>query len=162
MGPEHRDTAEALNNVASVLYRLGQFGKAKEAYERALAVKIVVYGIGSSSVADTLYNLSLLLRDMHEQGMTGVEGGAGAGGAGTGPASGPSTTSLLSEAVSYALRALEASESANGPTDPRTEDVRLHVQDLERRQDEAVKAAVKGNNPRPPKRSLTGTFSRKR
>lgn len=161
MGPEHRDTAEALNNVASVLYRLGQYGKAKEAYERALAVKIVVYGEGSSSVADTLYNLSLLLRDMHEQGVGATEGGAtsGVGAAASGTTT---TTSLLSEAVGYALRALEASESANGPTDPRTEDVRLHVQDLERRQDEAVKAAVKGGNPRPPKRSLTATFSRKR
>ena len=40
VGTEHRDTAEALNNVASVLYRQGELDKARAAYDRSLAIKV--------------------------------------------------------------------------------------------------------------------------
>jgi tetratricopeptide (TPR) repeat protein len=147
VGPGHRDTAEALNNVASVLYRLNQLAKAKGAYERALVVKLAVYGEGSASVADTLYNLSLLVRDMHEQGVVDSNGAA----------------ARLDEAVGYALRALEASETANGAADPRTEDARRHVADLEKRQADAATAAeVAAIQTAASGRSFRSSFGRKR
>lgn len=147
MGPEHRDTAEALNNVASVLYRQGQLAKAKGAYERALVVKLAVYGEGSASAADTLYNLSLLVRDMHDQGCLDTHG----------------ASASLGEAVGYALRAIDASDTANGVADARTQDARQLVADLEKRQADAATAAeVAAIQKAASGRGFRNSFGRKR
>ena len=51
----------------------------------------------------------------------------------------------LEEALGYAQRALEASETASGAEDPRTHDTRALVADLEARSKEAVqKPKAKG------------------
>ena len=122
VGPDHRDTAECLNNIASMLFRRGDLKKAFAAYVKALSLKEAVYVelqqcqpdrpessegghvepailLGNASIADTLYNLAELRRQMGRLG-------------------GPTG------AVTYASRALEICMHVLGPDHPHTTDTR--------------------------------------
>lgn len=59
-GPSHLNTAKALNNLANLYFRTGRPDEAGWLYEDALGVEENALGRESKSVADTLYNFSML------------------------------------------------------------------------------------------------------
>lgn len=62
-GPEHPDTASALNNLGRLLSDRREFAAARPYYERALAIREKVLGPDHPETALSLYNLAFLLRD---------------------------------------------------------------------------------------------------
>jgi tetratricopeptide (TPR) repeat protein len=61
LGPGHRDTAVALNNLARVLRAKGDLAGARPLYERALAISEKVFGPEQPETAASLNNLGSLL-----------------------------------------------------------------------------------------------------
>lgn len=59
-GPDHRDVAASLNNLALLYGSRGQDADAEPLYKRALAILEKVYGLDSSEVAPELNNLAAL------------------------------------------------------------------------------------------------------
>jgi len=64
LGPEHADTAEALNDLAALHYHQADYQKAKELYERALKTQKAALGPEHHLVAQTQNNLAALLMDL--------------------------------------------------------------------------------------------------
>ena len=64
LGPEHHDTATALNNVASLYCHMGNYGKAEPLYERSLKILEKVLGPDHPNTADPLNNLASLYQNM--------------------------------------------------------------------------------------------------
>ncbi len=62
LGPEHRDTAGSLNNLANVLRAQGDLAGARPLFERALAISEKVLGPEHPHTAICLNNLALLLQ----------------------------------------------------------------------------------------------------
>jgi tetratricopeptide (TPR) repeat protein len=61
LGPEHPDTAESLNNLASLLYEKGDYAEAEPLYRRALAIRERALGPEHPDAARSLTNLALAL-----------------------------------------------------------------------------------------------------
>jgi tetratricopeptide (TPR) repeat protein len=61
-GPEHPDTAESLNNLATLLLDQGDFAGAQPLFERALAIREKALGPEHPDTAQTLSNLGALLQ----------------------------------------------------------------------------------------------------
>ena len=74
------------------------------ALTRCQPTQVSVFGEAAPSTADTLYNLSMLLRDIGN----------------------------VAEATTIAERAVASSEASMGPTHPRSEDARRHLAALRR------------------------------
>jgi tetratricopeptide (TPR) repeat protein len=53
-----------LNNLANVYYRLGDYAKATEFHERALAIKLKIFGEEHADTADSLNNLGSVYQDL--------------------------------------------------------------------------------------------------
>jgi len=66
-GPSHLNTAKSMNNLANLYFSAGRLDEAGWMYEDALAVEERELGRESPSVADTLYNFSMLLFFMKEK-----------------------------------------------------------------------------------------------
>jgi CHAT domain-containing protein/Tfp pilus assembly protein PilF len=64
LGPEHPDLASSLNNLASLLYTVGDYAGARPLYERALAVQEKALGPDHPDIATSLDNLASLLYAM--------------------------------------------------------------------------------------------------
>jgi tetratricopeptide (TPR) repeat protein len=62
LGPDHRDTAASLNNLAVLLEAQGDFGAARPLHERALAIREKQLGPDHPGTAASLNNLAGLLR----------------------------------------------------------------------------------------------------
>jgi tetratricopeptide (TPR) repeat protein len=63
LGPEHPDTAKALNNLARLLQDQGDLAAARPLYERALAIYVKALGPKHPDTATSLGNLGRLLQD---------------------------------------------------------------------------------------------------
>ncbi len=61
-GPVHEETAQALHNLAGVLFMSGDLAGATQTYEHALETKRAYYGVDNRSVAMTLRSLGLSYR----------------------------------------------------------------------------------------------------
>ena len=59
-GPDHRDVAAALNNLAQLYGSEGRDAEAEPLYKRALAIQEKVSGLDSPEVAPELNNLAAL------------------------------------------------------------------------------------------------------
>ncbi len=59
-GPEHLNTAKALNNLANLYFRNGRFDEAEWMYEDAIRIEEKTLGLDSLEVADSLYNFAML------------------------------------------------------------------------------------------------------
>jgi tetratricopeptide (TPR) repeat protein len=66
LGPDHPDTAAALNSLAWLLYGQGELAAARHLYERALATRRRVLGPDHLDTGESLNNLGLVLRDQGE------------------------------------------------------------------------------------------------
>ena len=60
LGPEHPDTATALNNLAGLYHATGAYAKAEPLYQRALAIREKALGPEHPDTATALNNLALL------------------------------------------------------------------------------------------------------
>ncbi len=60
LGPEHRDVAISLNNLATLYVNQGRYADAEPLYKRALAIKEKAFGADHPDVADTLNNVAIL------------------------------------------------------------------------------------------------------
>ncbi len=63
---EHPHVALSLNNLASVLWQMGEYEEARRLHEQALAIVRRVYGKEHPHVAASLNNLALVLEDLGE------------------------------------------------------------------------------------------------
>ncbi len=66
LGPDHPDTATALNNLALLSQNMGEYAKALPLHQRALAIREKVLGPDHPDTAVTLNNLALLHQSMGE------------------------------------------------------------------------------------------------
>jgi tetratricopeptide (TPR) repeat protein len=66
LGPDHLETAHALNNLANLLHTLGDYAAARLFFERALAIRERALGPDHLDTAQSLNNLASLL---HTQGV---------------------------------------------------------------------------------------------
>jgi|HubBroStandDraft_2_1064218.scaffolds.fasta_scaffold04687_3 tetratricopeptide (TPR) repeat protein len=66
--PDWTAICSRLNNLAVILWVLGEFSEARRLLERALAIDEAAYGPDHPTVAKELNNLSLILRDLGELG----------------------------------------------------------------------------------------------
>jgi tetratricopeptide (TPR) repeat protein len=62
LGPEHPDTAQSLDNLASLLQDQSDRTRARPLYERALAIREKVLGAEHPNTARSLNNLASLLQ----------------------------------------------------------------------------------------------------
>jgi tetratricopeptide (TPR) repeat protein len=60
LGPQHADTATALNNLAQLYHEAGDYAKAERMYERALAIREQVLEPADPNIAVSLSNLASL------------------------------------------------------------------------------------------------------
>jgi Tfp pilus assembly protein PilF len=60
LGPEHRDVADALNELGRLYFYNGDYAKAESLYQRALAIRERVLGPEHLDAAGSLHNLALL------------------------------------------------------------------------------------------------------
>ena len=60
LGPEHRDTAASLNNLAALYQTTGAYAKAEPLYRHALAIQEKALGPDNPEVAASLTNLASL------------------------------------------------------------------------------------------------------
>ena len=63
LGPTHADTAACLNNLALLLWELGDLAGARPLFERALAIREKALGPEHPDTAKSLNNLAGLLRN---------------------------------------------------------------------------------------------------
>ena len=66
LGPDHPDTATALNNLAEVHREMGDYAKAEPLWQRALNVREKVLGVEDPLTALSLNNLATLYLDTGE------------------------------------------------------------------------------------------------
>ena len=66
LGPDHPDTATALNNLAELYYSMGDYAKAEPLYQRALKIDEKALGPDHPDTATALNNLALLKIDLGE------------------------------------------------------------------------------------------------
>ena len=66
LGPDHPDTALALNNLALLYYSMGDYAKAEPLYQRALKIDEKALGPDHPDTARALNNLALLKIDLGE------------------------------------------------------------------------------------------------
>ncbi|MCW5849066.1 MAG: tetratricopeptide repeat protein [Anaerolineae bacterium] len=92
LGPDHPDVAESCNNLALVLYELGDLPLARAHYERALGIEEAIRGPDHPVIAIILNNLVDVLRAQGE----------------------------LSTARAFQERSLHITEAAFGPDHPNT------------------------------------------
>jgi len=59
-GPEHPDTAQSLNNLAHLYYKLGRYTQAEPLYQRALQIREQQSGPEHLDIANSLYGLANL------------------------------------------------------------------------------------------------------
>ncbi len=59
-GPDHINTAKALNNLANLYFRAGRSDEAEWMYEDAIRIEEKNLGLESLEVADSLYNFAML------------------------------------------------------------------------------------------------------
>ena len=64
LGPDHPDTATALNNLARLYYSMGDYAKAEPLYQRALKIEEKALGPDHPDTATALNNLAELYRSM--------------------------------------------------------------------------------------------------
>jgi tetratricopeptide (TPR) repeat protein len=60
LGPEHRETADALNNLGFLFQRIGDYAKAEPPYQEALRIRRKVLGPEDPDTAESLNNLGAL------------------------------------------------------------------------------------------------------
>jgi tetratricopeptide (TPR) repeat protein len=63
LGPEHRDLADALNSLATLYWRKGEYAKAEPLYERALVIREKVLGPEHPEVGAVLHNIANVCAD---------------------------------------------------------------------------------------------------
>ena len=66
LGPEHPDTAQSLNNLASLYQDMGEYAKAEPLYQEALRIRQKVLGPEHPETATSINNLAALYQDMGE------------------------------------------------------------------------------------------------
>jgi len=66
LGPDHPDTAKSLDDLAKLIYALGEYETARPLFERALAIRERVLGPDHPATAKSLNNLAELLRTLSE------------------------------------------------------------------------------------------------
>jgi tetratricopeptide (TPR) repeat protein len=66
LGPEHRKTADALNDLGFLFQRIGDYAKAEPPYQEALRIRRKVLGPEDPDTAESLNNLGELYQDMGE------------------------------------------------------------------------------------------------
>lgn len=59
LGPEHREVATVLHNLANLYYDKGDFVLAESSFKRALAIREKLFGAEDSSVAATWFSHSV-------------------------------------------------------------------------------------------------------
>lgn len=62
-GPNHKDTAESLNNLASLYWEQGRYAEAEPLYKRSLAIREKVLGPNHNETCNSLLNLANIYRD---------------------------------------------------------------------------------------------------
>ncbi len=67
LGPEHPDTAQSLNNLASLYRDLGKHEEAEPLYQRALAIYVKVFGPDHPNTTRVREEYSKLLKVMGEE-----------------------------------------------------------------------------------------------
>ena len=67
LGPEHREVATGLNNLAETCYQQGRYQEAESLLQRSLAIKERVLGSDDPSVAETLKDYASVLRKMKQK-----------------------------------------------------------------------------------------------
>jgi len=65
-GPEHSETADALNNLGSLFKKIRDYAKAEPLYREALQIRQKVLGSEHLDTATSLNNLGLLYKDLGE------------------------------------------------------------------------------------------------
>src|SRR5208282_309943 len=66
LGPDHRDTATSLNNLAGLYWAMGEYAKAEPLYQETLQIRQKVLGPDHPDTANSLDNLAGLYQDMGE------------------------------------------------------------------------------------------------
>ena len=66
LGPEHRETADALNKLGFLFQTIGDYAKAEPPYREALQIRRKVLGPEDPDTAESLNNLGALYQDMGE------------------------------------------------------------------------------------------------
>ena len=66
LGPEHRDTAGSLNNLAALYDDMGEYAEAEPLFQEALRIDQKVLGPEHPNTARSLNNLALLYEEMGE------------------------------------------------------------------------------------------------
>src|SRR5208282_2855945 len=64
LGPDHRDTATSLNNLAGLYWAMGEYAKAEPLYQETLQIRQKVLGPDHPDTANSLDNLASLYRAM--------------------------------------------------------------------------------------------------
>ena len=67
LGPEHREVATGLNNLAETCYQQGRYQEAESLLQRSLAIKEKVFGSDHPDVAETLKAYAQVLRKMKQK-----------------------------------------------------------------------------------------------
>ncbi len=111
-GVEHFQTAISLNNVAVVLYQQQRVQVALDAFTKALEIKIRTVGYDNPSVADSLFNIGVVARDLCNADKRG-----GGGFLSDTPDADHEYNEL---ALDCFMRSAEISRKALGPTHPTT------------------------------------------
>ena len=65
-GPEHPETADALNNLGLLFKKIGDYAKAEPLYQEALRIRQKVLGSEHPDTASSLNNLAVLYQAMRE------------------------------------------------------------------------------------------------
>merc|ERR1711937_1015471 len=67
LGPNHRDVAVTLTNLANACGRLGDVQKRESMLERAYKIKLDAYGAKNAELAPTLFNLASAKEDLKKR-----------------------------------------------------------------------------------------------
>ena len=73
-GPEHPETADALNNLGLVFEKIGDSAKAEPLFQEALRIRQKVLGPEHPVTAQSLNKLGSLYRDVHEYAKAALRG----------------------------------------------------------------------------------------
>ena len=69
MDKEHSNVATSYNNIGSALYAQGKYDEALDYYQKALTIRIEVFGERHSNVIDVYKSIAIVLKNLgdHKQ-----------------------------------------------------------------------------------------------